>query len=308
MRAVTAQIRRAGSRLYGGHGCLPPRSRQGDTFLNHCRHVTCYFQPLMDIQTTRGTVSAFGSLKGKLQCRFLGRAVFIALLACVVPSAIAQTDFTGGTGGAIPDATSPGENAGNPNAGVFTSDITLSDPGTIASFNSITLDNFQHTAIDDLVFELTHVGWGTTVVFLDRVGKTSATTGFGYPADMNGNYTFETDLSSTLTSADSIWDAAAIYQNSGTIPGGIYAATANAFTGSYSSSYQPTDLNIFTNEPIDGTWELTVRDEAQNDVGTFSSWQFNATITAIPEPVSFALIVLGGLISLVLVTSRRRSI
>lgn len=250
----------------------------------------------------------FGQVSALLKnrCRHcLGGLLSLALLTLGTSLGFAQTDFTGGVGGAIPDATSAGQDAGNPNAGIYTSDIVISDPGIVTSLNSITLNNLQHTAIDDLVFELTHVGWGTTVVFMDRVGKTSATTGFGYPANLNGNYTFDTDLSSILTSSDSIWDAAAIYQNSGDIPTGIYAATTNNFTGSYSTSYQPIDLNVFTNQSIAGTWQLTVRDEASSDTGSFSSWQFNATVAA-PEPASTALMICGGVISFILVSFWRR--
>ncbi len=215
----------------------------------------------------------------------------------------AQTDFTGGAGGNIPDATSLGPVVGNTNAGIFTSDINVANPGTISSFNSITLDNFSHTWVGDLVFELGHVDSGTTVIFMYRPLKVSAISGYGSDSDLNGTYTFDNDLTSTFGSSDSIWLAAS---NNSVIPGGTYAASADVFTGSAKTSYQPVNLDVFAGESIAGTWELTVRDESIGDIGTFSGWQFNATIDPAPEPGSATLMICGAIISFVLGACRRR--
>lgn len=215
----------------------------------------------------------------------------------------AQTDFTGGAGGNIPDATSLGPIVGNTNAGIFTSDINVANPGTITSFNSITLDNFSHTWVGDLVFELEHVDSGTTVIFMYRPLKVSAISGYGSDSDLNGTYTFDNDLTSTFGSSDSIWLAAS---NDSIIPGGTYAASADVFTGSANTSYQPVNLNVFSGESITGTWELIVRDESIQDVGAFSGWQFNATVNPAPEPGSATLIICGAIISFIPGTCRRR--
>ena len=215
----------------------------------------------------------------------------------------AQTDFTGGAGGNIPDATSLGPVVGNTNAGVFTSDINVANPGVITSFNSITLDNFSHTWVGDLVFELGHVDSGTTVIFMYRPLKVSAISGYGSDSDLNGTYTFDNDLTSTFGSSDSIWLAAS---NNSVIPGGTYAASADVFTGSAKTSYQPVNLDVFAGESIAGTWELTIRDESIGDVGTFSGWQFNATVNPAPEPASAALIICGAITSFMLVSFWRR--
>ncbi len=215
----------------------------------------------------------------------------------------AQSDFTGGAGGNIPDATSPGGDAGNPNAGIFTSDIVVADPGTITLFNSITLNNFSHPYLGDLVFELTHVDSGTTIIFMNRPLKVLALNDWGSDSALNGTYTFDNNLISTYNASDSIWLAAT---NNSTVPGGLYAASANAFTGSDNTSYVPINLNVFAGESIAGTWELTVRDEAANDVGNFAGWQFNATFEPTPEPASPALILCGAIISFVLISFWRR--
>jgi len=215
-----------------------------------------------------------------------------------------QTGFTGGAGGNIPDATSLGPIVGNTNAGIFTSDINVAVPGTIVSFNSITLDSFSHTWIGDLVFELEHVDSGTTVILMYRPLKVSAISGFGSDSDLNGTYTFDNDLTSTFGSADSIWQAAS---NNSVIPSGTYAASADVFTGSANTSYQPVNLNVFSGESITGTWELIVRDESIQDVGTFSGWQFNATVAPSPEPAGTELMICGAIISFILVPFWRRS-
>ena len=218
---------------------------------------------------------------------------------------LAQTDFTGGAGGNIPDATSLGPVVGNTNAGIFTSDITVATPGTIASFNSITLDDFSHTWAGDLVLELEHVDSGTTIILMYRPLKVSAISGYGSDSDLNGTYTFDNDLTSTYGSSDSIWLAA---NNNSVIPGGTYAASADVFTGSANTSYQPVNLNVFSGESITGTWELIVRDESIQDVGTFSGWQFNATVVPSPEPAGAALMICGAIISLILVPFRKRPV
>jgi hypothetical protein len=215
----------------------------------------------------------------------------------------AQTDFTGGAGGNIPDATSLGPVVGNTNAGIFTSDINVANPGTIASFNSITLDDFSHTWVGDLVFELEHVDSGTTIILMYRPLKVSAIGGYGSDSDLNGTYTFDNDLTSTYGSGDSIWLAA---NNNSVIPGGTYAASADVFTGSANTSYQPVNLNVFSSESIAGTWELIVRDESIQDVGTFSGWQFNATVEPAPEPAGAALMICGAITSFILHSFWRR--
>lgn len=236
-------------------------------------------------------------------CRLYRLLLSLVLLVLGGQLAFAQTTFTGGAGGNIPDATSIGADAGNPNAGIFTSDIVISGPGTIISFNSITLDDFCHTYIGDLVLELTHVDSGTTIFFMNRPLKVSALNGWGSDSDLNGTYTFINDLGSTYGSSDSIWLAAT---NNSTVPGGTYAASANSFTGSPTTSYVPINLNVFAGESIAGTWELTIRDESTNDIGTLSSWQFNATIEPVPEPASSALMLCGAIVSFVLVSFWRK--
>ncbi len=228
----------------------------------------------------------------------------LVLLACGNQLISAQTTFSGGTGGTIPDATTPGEAAGNTNAGIFHSDIIVTNLGLVTSFNSITLSNLSHPYIGDLVLELTHVDSGTSILFMNRPYKLSATVGWGSGSGLNGTYTFDGNLTSTYNASDSIWRAAT---NFTIVPSGTYAASANAFTGSANTSYVPVNLNVFAGESISGTWELTIRDESLNDIGMFDSWQFNAAFEAVPEPTSPALIIVSALFTFVLVSSRKKA-
>jgi hypothetical protein len=231
-------------------------------------------------------------------------ALFAAACLCLfaICPAHAQPVTESGSGGSIPDATSEGTNAYNADAGVFTTEIVLSGLGPITSFDSITLDDLQHTYSGDLMFELTHVDTGTTVIFLQRPLKSSATsrgTGpldYGSPSGVDGDFTFVTDLSSTETSSDSLWNAVAL---SSDVLGGTYAASANGFTGMKSTSYQPTDLDAFAGESMDGTWELTAIDESIRDTGSFSGWQIQATLDdPAPEPGPAGFFLMGGAIFL----------
>ena len=211
----------------------------------------------------------------------------------VAQNASAQQVVLQGNGGNLIDATTDGQNAGNPNAGVFTSDIVVNQQGTIQNFDFALLSNFYHTYSGDLVVELTHEDTGTSAVLFDRIGKTSATTGYGSMSHLDGTFNFVTDLNSTVNSSDSLWNAVA---QQGCVYGGTFAASGNQFTGSPDTSYSPTDLNAFAGEQISGTWQLTVRDEAIGDTGCFDNWQMGVTLAPpVPEPGSLALLGLGGL-------------
>src|SRR5438105_15332052 len=105
-----------------------------------------------------------GTMRSHL--RFISSVIVLAALLYFSQPLNGQTVLASGPGGGIPDATSMGEDAGNPNAGVFTSDIVLNAPGTVGSLDFVRLQNFSHTYAGDLVFQLTHVDTGASVLFL----------------------------------------------------------------------------------------------------------------------------------------------
>lgn len=227
-------------------------------------------------------------------------AITVLLLISIRPVAGQTLDFTNGAGGALIDGQDWGTNDWNPNAGIFISEIEVTNIGVISSFNSLTLDTFSHTAIGDLVFMLTHTNTGTTVIFMQRVLKLDPLVGYGSDVSMNGNFMFTNNLASTFSSDDCIWCAAdnayALDGTNAVINGGSFAASSNSFAGTEAASYRPSDFNDFDGQSIAGTWRLTIRDEATNDIGSLGSWSFNATILGVPEPDSLMLFFAGGIL------------
>jgi hypothetical protein len=229
------------------------------------------------------------------------------LLPVTVPDRAAAQDYWD-NGGPIPDATTPGTNGFNPNSGIFTSTITLSNEPPITSVNSITIDSLQHPYAGDLFFELTHDDTGTSVIFMNRALKTSLTSDgmgvmdFGSYTEASGNFTFVTDLASTESGSDSLWNALSMTSD---LLGGVYAATSNDFTGSDGTSYTPTDLNVFAGESGDGTWTLTAMDESHLDTGSFSGWDVDFTFDPAPEHSVTAMALVGGAVFLFVQRLRR---
>ncbi len=221
----------------------------------------------------------------------------------------AQLIFASGSGGSVPDATSAGTNAVNADAGVFTSAIHLHNLGNVSYFTGITINNLSHTFVGDLNITLTHVDTGTSVTLLDRVRKSSATsdgTGpldYGSDSAVNGDFTFVTDLSSQYNSNDSLWNAVAL---SSDVLGGTYAASGNDFTGIESTSYVPTDLNVFAGESMNGTWDLTISDESIFDTGTLDGWQIQGMLVPVPEPSVAAMVITGGVVCLLVGRWRKK--
>src|SRR6185369_386223 len=146
-------------------------------------------------------------------------------------------------GGAIPDNNPVGVNF----------DIVIPDAGILASFDRISV-TMSHSWAGDLTLSLTHLETGTSVIFLDRIlsvvaGNTGDSSKLVKVLEPHETaYAFVTDLSTFTFSPKSIWGAASLISDSFYIPGGIYAASANARTGNPLSSYVPTDLNVFAGE------------------------------------------------------------
>jgi subtilisin-like proprotein convertase family protein len=193
-----------------------------------------------------------------------------------------------GPGGLVPDNDPAGVNF----------DIVIADTGFLTSFDRISVSMF-HSWAGDLTLSLTHLETGTSLIFLDRIlslapGHTGDSSNLGKVLEPHeAAYAFVTDLSTFTFSPNSIWGAASMVSDSFYIPGGTYAASANARTGDALSSYVPTDLNIFAGENIAGTWRLNASDNSEVDLGSISSWRINATIseTSTPEPASMALVI-----------------
>ncbi len=199
------------------------------------------------------------------------RTVLATSIAATVASVAAANTYNG-AGGAIPD------NA--PAGAIF--QINVADAGVVGVFNGVTLNGLNHTWCGDIKITLT-LPDSTVISIVDRIGKTSASSGFGDSSDFAGNYTF-TDA------GGDIWAAAAA--TTGPVPAGAYRAT-----GALSST--PIDLNaLIAGHSVTGTWTLTVSDNAAGDTGSFTDWVLDFSV--VPAPGAVALLGLAGL------TARRR--
>lgn len=120
------------------------------------------------------------------------------------------------------------------NATGVTSNLVLSGGGIISDMD-VTIGQITHTFDGDLQIDLTSPG-GTTVRLFNNNGSSG---------DNLTNTVFD--------------DAAATSLSAGTAP----------FTGAF-KPFSP--LSVFNGQPVNGTWKLTVRDVAAEDIGTLSGW------------------------------------
>ncbi len=171
------------------------------------------------------------------------------------------TSFSGsGTGFSIPDNNATGAS----------STITITDD-LIISDMTVTLNNLTHTWIGDLVASLTNLNTGTTVDLFNRIGRTGGS-GFGDSSNFGGNYSFND------ASTGNLWTTAAGIDTSTTIPTGEYFSTTT--NGAVSL------LSAFSGQSALGTWQLSIKDLAGGDTGSFASWSISGQGQPVPEPAS----------------------
>jgi len=199
------------------------------------------------------------------------RVWIFAFLA--VYSSVAQADIFFGSGFTLVD-----------NGTAFGNIVIAGNGGTVASIDSVTINGFTHTYIGDLFVEFRNVTTATAITV------SLASPPDNTPSNFNGNYTF-----SVNTAFQTIDEAAFGQGDSFNIASGSYAISDY---GGGTANGARTNFNTMTNLAIDGTWQLRVIDFASVDTGAITSWSFNSTITAVPEPSSIALIggtaLLGG--------------
>ncbi len=129
-------------------------------------------------------------------------------------------------------------------AGV-TNDLTVSGVGAITDLD-VTVE-MTHTYVGDLIFKLTNVATATTVTFMDRPGVPVIST-TGCNAD-NVNAVFSDEGSPAVE--------------------GMCNATPPAIGGTPSPN---NPLTVFDGQNANGTWRLTVSDNAGIDTGTVVRW------------------------------------
>lgn len=194
--------------------------------------------------------------------------------------ATAHAELYTGMGGAVTD------NSATPSQ--FT--LRVND-SLVVSDLSVTLTNFKHASIGDLIVTLTHQPSGLSMSLMDQIGRTTtASSNRGDNSDLNGAYTF-------ADGGANLWAAAAALGSTGKIGGGTYAATgagigSTAATGPASLSFSAT----FGGVDAKGDWVLSISDRAKGSTLN-SDWSWSLGVTSIPAPGALALLSAAGVIT-----------
>lgn len=140
------------------------------------------------------------------------------------------------------------------------SDLVIANGGAITDLN-VKIET-THTWVGDLIYTLTNVTSGTSVVVIDRPGRTG-TSGAG----CSGN-----DINATLD------DEAA---------GGTVESQCAGSVPTINGTFTPNNpLTAFDGQVRTGTWRLTVSDNAGIDTGTLTRWCISgSTQLALPDDV-----------------------
>jgi subtilisin-like proprotein convertase family protein len=188
----------------------------------------------------------------------------VAALAFAAMPALAQTTYTATVNQPIPDG-SGSSTAGTPVVS------TINVAGAPPQIQRIQVQlNITHTWVGDLRAVLTSPA-GTSVNVLDRPG-TSATSTFGCSGN-NVNALF-TDTAGQAAHTSCVPD-----------PG------SGLTTGPY--NINPQSFSVFNGQNPNGTWMMTVTDNAGGDTGTFVSWALEDVIFIPVELVAFEATTVG---------------
>jgi subtilisin-like proprotein convertase family protein len=203
--------------------------------------------------------------------------------AAIVGAANADIRTFNGSGGTVTDNNATGNR--------FTINVTES---LIMSGVSVTLTNFRHDNMGDLVATLYHTPSGRSVTLFDRIGRTS-TSSNGENSDFNGNYTF-------ADGGSNLWAAASTAGSNTDIASGTYAATGSGIGSVAASGPAAQTMNTtFNGLDMQGEWALELKDlRSGTSVSSGWSWSMAATV---PAPGAIALLSAAGLIGF----GRRRS-
>ncbi len=166
-------------------------------------------------------------------------------------------------------------------AGVFTACQSIVVPpaaGTIADLDVQTA--ITHTWVGDLTIRLQSPGGASTLMLMNRPGRTG--TGFGRSADFASTtpITFN-DAAPSGRSAETIGENPAATACPGTLVVGAGCGPDN-YIPAPDAADTPiaglgTNLAQFNGQPASGTWTLCVADSAGGDTGTLTSWSMLVT-------------------------------
>lgn len=217
------------------------------------------------------------------------------ILGCVLCNA-ATVSYTR-VGGDIPDY-DPSTNT----PGVLASDIIITDEPRLVNDVTVTIIGLQHSFIGDLIATLSFQPAGVvppvvlTRSIFSRIGAVNPGDP-GSSANFDGNYSFNSAFS------NDIWAVAAAAGSVDTVAPDNYWSTTTGISA-------PNDMSSFFNGlPANGTWELTMSDNSEGDLGSFLTWTLTLEVADtpsadVPEPSYF---VLTGIAAAGLMLKRRQS-
>jgi subtilisin-like proprotein convertase family protein len=152
----------------------------------------------------------------------------------------------------------------------FRSNIVVADAFTIGDVN-LTLNDFSHTFWADLQISLIRNGVETVLIAQNNGGG----------SDPNGTFTFDDEAATPVTSVNT--------------------------TGGSFRPFSP--LSAFDGDGSAATWQLRILDQAGLDAGRLGSWTLTLSTAAVPEPSTWAMLILGfGLVGGALRSARRKQI
>jgi hypothetical protein len=213
------------------------------------------------------------------------RRSLMALFGFVcLTASFARADVFNGSGFNLVDGTAT-------TTGVASGSIVVSgNGGTVGSINSVTVTGLTHTFIGDLDIFLIKVETAQQVALTSPPDLRSS--------NFNGTYTFLVN-----PGIQTIDEGTAALGDADVLSPGNYAISSY---GGGTAIGPRTSFSVFSNLPIDGTWQLRVRDFAAGDTGAVASWSFDATIVSVPEPGACFMVCLGAFPAFIRYRRRRR--
>ena len=250
-------------------------------------------------------------------------AVLLTSLAIALPNASAQTTdiFTSPTRSPnfpnIPDF----NNTTN-QPGVTTSTITVNDSVTVGDLE-VFINGFDHTWAGDLIATIRHQPTGRVATLFNRINRGNEDSdGFG-PGDSSnflGDYVFSSSGASLWTEAA---NGSSGVGSEDTINSEFNISDqqtyANVNSRGVDNNTNPNELSstslaaIFGPTNSDGAvnsfgeWTVTISDNNNNEVGSFTSAGIRFTpVTAVPEPGTVGLMAVAGVGGLFYVRRKKK--